>query len=78
MLRALRAFDNVFLNISEVPRSSDLPYPYSWKAFDYPERWFKTLGNLLEPSSGPSTWHDNPDEYNRFWEFHLRREVQRG
>ena len=41
MLRALRAFDNVFLNIFDVTRSSNLLGP--WKIFDYPERWFEVL-----------------------------------
>ena len=65
MLRALRAFDNVFLNISEVSRTDDSG------------SWFETLGNSLEPSSGPSTWHDNPNKDYQYWEFHPRREVQR-
>ena len=63
MLRALRAFDNVFLNIE-----------VSYK-FHESENWFEILGNPLEPSFGPSTLHANPNKDYKYWEFHPRREV---
>ena len=76
MLRTLRAFDNVFVNITEVTRLSDSFRP--WKPVSEFESWFKSLGKSLEPSSGPSTWQDSADKENQFWVFHPRRERQRG
>lgn len=73
MLRALRAFDNVFLNITEVIHLGDVFQRYNGVS-EFGSR-FKTLGNLMEPSSGPSTWHDSPDKEKRYWVFHPRQVV---
>ena len=74
MLRTLRVFDNVFVNITEAYRSSDVRRP--WKPVSEFESWFKSLGKSLEPSSGPATWHDSMDKENQFWVFHPRQEGQ--
>lgn len=75
MLRALRAFDNVFLSIAERGSFIDLP---PWKPVSDVESWFKSLGNSLEPFFGPSTWHDNTKKDMRYWEFYPCQERQRG
>ena len=79
-LGVFREFDNVFLNIRATftPR---LPHPWVYEppiALAKFESWFKSLGISLEPFAGPLTWHDSLHQEKRYWEFHPRRESQRG
>ena len=76
MLRTLRVFDNVFVNITDTFRPSGVHRP--WKPVSDFESWFRSLGKLLKESSGPSTWQDSTNKENQFWVFHPRRERQRG
>ena len=80
MLRALRQFESVFLNIGQIEGARhDRCHgrPRGDLDADFKSR-VKSLGKGLERVFGPATWENNPYTLHQRWKFHPRQERPRG